>query len=370
MNDSFFKKGRLSLRALDGPLLLFLSALLIYGLLILYSASSHHLGLIQHKLIHGLLGLSILFILAQAPPRFYQIWASYLYMACLLLLLSVLCFGDITKGAQRWLNLGIIRFQPSELAKLAVPLMVASLISYKPCPPTLRTTLYALLLILFPTLLVAWQPDLGTAILIASSGLLILFLAGLSWRLLGGLLLLAALLIPVLWFFGLQEYQRSRLVTLLNPESDPLGSGYHIIQSKIAIGSGGLWGKGWLKGTQSQLEFLPERHTDFIFSVIAEEQGLIGVMLLLALYLAVILRGLILATRAQSAFGHLVIGGYTLLFFFYVLINIGMVSGLLPVVGVPLPLISYGGSSQIILMANFGIMLSLHSHRHLLSKSI
>lgn len=370
MKTPFLKGWQFSWRRLDSTLLFLLCLLLLSGLFITYSASGHNLGLVRHKSLHSLLGLLTLLILAQAPPRFYQTWAPYLYTGCLLLLLVVLWMGDTTKGAQRWLTIGLLRFQPSELAKLVVPLMVAQLISDKPCPPTLGTALYALLLLALPTLAVAWQPDLGTAILIAVSGLLILFLAGLPWQLIATFLALSAACIPGFWFFGLHDYQRMRLKMLFNPEQDPMGSGYHIIQSKIAIGSGGLWGKGWLQGSQSQLEFLPERHTDFIFSVVAEEQGLMGVSLLLFLYLAIILRGFVLAMRAQSAFGHLIIGGYTLLFFFYLFINIGMVSGLLPVVGVPLPLISYGGTSQIILMANFGIMLSLHSHRQLLSKNI
>jgi rod shape determining protein RodA len=263
-----------------------------------------------------------------------------------------------------------VRFQPSEIAKIAVPLMVARFINRDVCPPTLKNTAIALALIFMPTLLVAAQPDLGTSILIAASGIFVLFLSGMSWRLIGIAVILVAAFIPVLWFFLMHDYQRARVMMLLNPESDPLGAGYHIIQSKIAIGSGGLRGKGWLHGTQSQLEFLPERHTDFIFAVLAEELGLVGVLALLTLYLLLIMRGLWIAAHAQTTFGRVMAGGLMLILFVYVFVNIGMVSGILPVVGVPLPLVSYGGSALIVLMAGFGIVMSIHTHRKLLSKNV
>lgn len=351
-------------------LLVGLLAVLTYGSIILYSASGQDLHLVMRRGVQTLLGLLTMLVLAQIPPRIYEFWAPYLYVTCLLLLLLVGQVGHTAKGAQRWLDLGICRFQPSELAKMAVPLMVASFVSRNPCPPTVKIGLIALLLILVPTLLVAMQPDLGTAILIAISGLLILFLAGIQWQIIAAISALSALLIPVYWFFLMHDYQRGRILTLLNPRSDPLGRGYHIIQSKIAIGSGGFLGKGWLHGTQSQLEFLPERHTDFIFAVLAEELGLAGVVLLVLLYLCVTMRGLILAVRGQTVFARLLIGSYTLLFQCYVLVNIAMVSGLLPVVGVPLPLVSYGGSSLLIIMSCFGIISSLATHRNLLSKPI
>ncbi len=279
-------------------------------------------------------------------------------------------FGQISKGAQRWLDLGFIRFQPSEIAKIAVPLMVARFMNRDLCPPSFKNTLIALVLIFVPTLLVAAQPDLGTSILVAASGLFVLFLAGMSWRLIAVAAIALAAFIPLLWFFLMHGYQRARVMMLLDPETDPLGAGYHIIQSKIAIGSGGLMGKGWLHGTQSQLEFLPERHTDFIFAVLAEELGLVGVLILLGLYLLLIIRGLYIAASAQNTFGRVMVGGLILILFVYVFVNIGMVSGILPVVGVPLPLVSYGGSALIVLMAGFGIIMSIHTHRKFLSKSL
>ena len=218
--------------------------------------------------------------------------------------------------------------------------------------------------------MVRFRPDLGTAILIIMSGIFIIFLAGINWRFILVALILIAIFLPIMWFYLMHDYQRERVLTLFNPERDPNGAGYHILQSKTAIGSGGIWGKGWLEGTQSQLEFLPERHTDFIFSVIAEEFGFIGSIVLLVLFLCLIIRGLIIAAQAQTTFGRILSGGLILVFFVYVFINIGMVSGILPVVGVPLPLISYGGSSLVVLMASFGIMMSIHTHRYMLSKNI
>lgn len=370
MTDSQQKGSFWAKIHIDLPFLLCILALLGYSLFVLWSASGQDIGMMERKIVQIILGFTVMIVMAQIPPRVYEGWAPYLYVFCVILLLIVDIFGQISKGAQRWLDLGFIRFQPSEIAKIAVPLMVARFINRDMCPPSLKNTAIALVLIFVPTLLVAAQPDLGTSILIALSGLFVLFLAGMSWRLIGIAVLLLAAFIPILWFFLMHDYQRARVMMLLDPESDPLGAGYHIIQSKIAIGSGGLSGKGWLHGTQSQLEFLPERHTDFIFAVLSEELGLIGVLILLAMYLFMIMRGLVIAANAQTSFGRVMVGGLMLILFFYVFVNIGMVSGILPVVGVPLPLISYGGSALVVLMAGFGIVMSIHTHRKLLSKNL
>ncbi|HGJ5882863.1 peptidoglycan glycosyltransferase MrdB [Arsenophonus sp.] len=355
---------------IDIPMLLIILALTIYSVMIMWSASGQDIDMIQRKLIQIGIGFVVMIVMAQISPRIYENWAPYLYIFCLMLLIFVDAFGQISKGAQRWLDLGFVRFQPSEIAKIAVPLMVARFVNRDLCPPTLKNTLLALILIFLPTLLVAAQPDLGTSILVAASGLFILFLAGMNWKLIAIAATGIACFIPILWFFLMHDYQRDRVMMLLDPETDPLGAGYHIIQSKIAIGSGGLFGKGWLHGTQSQLEFLPERHTDFIFAVLAEELGLIGVVILLVLYLLLIMRGLIIAANAQNTFGRVMVGGLMLILFVYIFVNIGMVSGILPVVGVPLPLVSYGGSALIVLMAGFGIIMSIHTHRKFLSKSL
>ncbi|KHT39831.1 peptidoglycan glycosyltransferase MrdB [Pectobacterium brasiliense] len=370
MTDSQQKGSFWAKIHIDLPFLLCILALLGYSLFVLWSASGQDIDMMERKVVQIVLGLTVMIVMAQIPPRVYEGWAPYLYIVCVILLLIVDIFGQISKGAQRWLDLGFIRFQPSEIAKIAVPLMVARFINRDMCPPSLKNTAIALVLIFVPTLLVAAQPDLGTSILVALSGLFVLFLAGMSWRLIGIAVLLLAAFIPILWFFLMHDYQRARVMMLLDPESDPLGAGYHIIQSKIAIGSGGLSGKGWLHGTQSQLEFLPERHTDFIFAVLSEELGLIGVLILLAMYLFMIMRGLVIAANAQTSFGRVMVGGLMLILFFYVFVNIGMVSGILPVVGVPLPLVSYGGSALVVLMAGFGIVMSIHTHRKLLSKNL
>ncbi|MBA0218069.1 peptidoglycan glycosyltransferase MrdB [Pectobacterium brasiliense] len=370
MTDSQQKGSFWAKIHIDLPFLLCILALLGYSLFVLWSASGQDIGMMERKVVQIVLGFTVMIVMAQIPPRVYEGWAPYLYIVCVILLLIVDIFGQISKGAQRWLDLGFVRFQPSEIAKIAVPLMVARFINRDMCPPSLKNTAIALVLIFVPTLLVAAQPDLGTSILIALSGLFVLFLAGMSWRLIGIAVLLLAAFIPILWFFLMHDYQRARVMMLLDPESDPLGAGYHIIQSKIAIGSGGLSGKGWLHGTQSQLEFLPERHTDFIFAVLSEELGLIGVLILLVMYLFMIMRGLVIAANAQTSFGRVMVGGLMLILFFYVFVNIGMVSGILPVVGVPLPLVSYGGSALVVLMAGFGIVMSIHTHRKLLSKNL
>ena len=306
-------------------------------------------------------------VVAQIPQRQLYLWAPWFFGLGVVLLVLVLTSGDVGGGAQRWLNLYFIKFQPSEMMKLITPMMLAWYLSEKPLPPTLKPLLVAALLVIGPTVLIAMQPDLGTSILVAAAGFFVVFLAGLRWRVLLGVILAGLAFVPVLWQM-MHDYQKQRVLTLLNPESDPLGSGYHIIQSKIAIGSGGLYGKGWLNGTQSQLDFLPERHTDFIFAVFAEEFGMMGAIVLLALYLFIILRGLYIASKAQDSFGRLLAGSLSLTFFVYLFVNVGMVSGILPVVGVPLPLVSYGGTSMVTLMAGFGMLMSISSNRRLLSR--
>ncbi|MBE0362515.1 rod shape determining protein RodA [Pseudoalteromonas ulvae UL12] len=348
---------------LDWPLFAALIAMLSASTFIIYSASGQDMAMLIRQSKRIGLALMAMIILAQFSPRTYKQWVFLFYGIGLALLIAVLVMGVSSKGAQRWLDLGVTRFQPSEIMKLAVPMMVAWYIGKYHLPPRLIHLVVGFALVMVPTILIKEQPDLGTSILIASSGIFVLFLAGISWRLILFLGAAAGLAAPVFWTYGMHAYQKQRVLTFLNPESDPLGAGYHIIQSKIAIGSGGVEGKGWLQGTQSQLEFLPERHTDFIFSVLSEEFGLVGVTVLLAAYLFIIGRGLFIAVNAQDAFGKLLAGSLTLTFFVYVFVNIGMVSGLLPVVGVPLPLISYGGTSMVTLMAGFGIIMSIATHK-------
>lgn len=336
------------------------------GLFTLYSATGESMDRVQAQMLRLMVGLGLLFAVAQIHPRNYEALAPWLYATGFVLLLLVFVTGDIGKGAQRWLDLGIIRFQPSEMMKLAVPLMMAWVIAWQPLPPSPARTLLCFALLALPVVLIALQPDLGTAVLTACAGLFVIFLSGLRWRTIlaaGGLMVFT---LPLLWYV-LHDYQRSRILTFLNPERDPLGAGYHIIQSKIAIGSGGLFGKGWLEGTQSQLRFLPERATDFIFAVYAEEFGLAGVLFLLAVYLIVILRGLYIAHQAQGVFNRLLAGSISLILFTYVFVNIGMVTGLLPVVGLPLPLFSYGGTSVVTILAGIGMLMSIQTHRKLLA---
>ncbi|QJR82462.1 rod shape-determining protein RodA [Alteromonas pelagimontana] len=353
---------------IDGVLLLGLLALMGVGLITLYSASGQDIEQMERQLARLGIALAFMFGMAQLPPLAYRRFSPYTYILGLLMLVAVLLFGDVGKGAQRWLDLKFIRFQPSELMKLAVPMMVAWYISKFTLPPRLLQVFVSFMLVLVPTILIAKQPDLGTSLLIASSGIFAIFLAGMSWKLIGFVAALGGAFLPIMWYFLMQEYQKLRVITFLNPETDPLGSGYHIIQSKIAIGSGGLEGKGWLQGTQSQLEFLPERHTDFIFAVFSEEFGLLGILGLLAIYIFIIVRGLIIANRAQDPYTKLLAGSITLTFFVYVFVNMGMVSGLLPVVGVPLPLISYGGTSMVTLLAGFGILMAIGTQKRFLSR--
>lgn len=340
----------------------------LYGVLIIWSASGQDYYIMQQKILQVVGGLLIMIFLAQIPPRIYESWAPYIYSICLILLILVNIIGKVSKGAQRWLDFGIIKFQPSEIMKISILLIVAYYINQKPYPLSIKNIIVILCLIGIPTILILLQPDLGTAILTALSGLFILFLSGINWKSMIYLILLILLFIPIFWFFFMHEYQRIRIFMLLHPETDPLGAGYHIIQSKIAIGSGGFMGKGWLNGTQSQLEFLPERHTDFIFSVIGEEFGFLGILILLLLYISLIFRGFFIAIHMQNMFGKLITGGFMSILFMYIFVNISMVSGILPVVGVPLPLISYGGSSFLILMIGFGIIMSINGHKKMISK--
>lgn len=353
---------------IDGWLLLGLAVLMAVGLAVIYSAGGQNMDLIYRQLLRLGFALLVMLVMAQVPPMAYRRVSIYFYLIGIAMLVAVLVIGTIGKGAQRWLDLGFMRFQPSEIMKLAVPMMVAWYISRFNLPPKLQHVFAGFVLVTIPTLLIAKQPDLGTSLLIASSGIFVIFLAGMSWKLLGSLAVMGSAFAPIMWFFLMQDYQKQRVLTFLNPESDPLNTGYHIIQSQIAIGSGGLQGKGWLQGTQSQLEFLPERHTDFIFSVFSEEFGLIGILLLLTLYLFIIFRGMLIAMRAQDAYSKLLAGSITLTFFVYVFVNMGMVSGILPVVGVPLPLVSYGGTSMVTLMAGFGILMAIGTQKRLLSR--
>lgn len=350
---------------IDGPLFLALLVLALLSLVTVYSASGQDLAMTERQVVRIGLAFVAMLVVAQVPLSLVERWSLPIFAVGIVLLLGVLLFGESSKGAQRWLNLGVATIQPSEIMKLAVPMAVAWFIAQQGLPPTKTRLAGAFLLLLIPTLMIAKQPDLGTSLLIASAGIFVLFLAGMSWRLITLFGVAIGAFIPVLWFFLMHGYQRQRVLTFLDPERDPLGSGYQIIQSKIAIGSGGIEGKGWLQGTQSQLEFLPERHTDFIFSVFSEEFGLIGVIGLFLLYGFIVFRGMILAMRAQKVYHKLLAGSLTLTFFVYVLVNIGMVSGLLPVVGVPLPLVSYGGTSMVTLMTGFGLLMGIATHKRL-----
>jgi rod shape determining protein RodA len=346
---------------LDLPLLLALTLLMGIGLMVLYSAAGESMDAVYRQSVRMGIGLVAMLILSFVPPHILRLWTPWLYGIGVALLIATWIVG-VGKGANRWLDLGFVRFQPSELMKLAVPMMVAWFFHPLSLPPSLRSTFLAFFLLLIPALLVARQPDLGTAMLIGVSGVITIFLAGLSWRYILGFAGLATAALPALWYV-MQDYQRSRVLTFLNPESDPLGSGWNIIQSKIAVGSGGVLGKGWLNGTQSHLEFIPERHTDFILAVLAEEFGLMGVALLLILYVLITGRCSYIASLAKDTYSRLLAGSLGLTFFVYVMVNSGMVSGLLPVVGVPLPLVSYGGTSIVTLLAGFGIIMSIHGHR-------
>ena len=351
---------------IDPVLLLGLLMLTLAGLGILYSAGDQSAVLMQKQIVRLSIAFLVMLVVAQISPHQLYLWTPWVFVVGVVLLLMVFFAGEVGKGAQRWLKIGV-RFQPSEIMKLATPLMLAWYLSERPLPPGLRSLVISTILVLVPTIMIAMQPDLGTALLVAAAGFFVVFFSGIRWRVLIGTGLALLGFIPLLWRM-MHDYQRQRVLTLLDPESDPLGAGYHIIQSKIAIGSGGLYGKGWLNGTQSQLDFLPERSTDFIFAVFAEEFGMMGAAVLLLLYAFIIWRGLYIADHAQDNFSRLLAGSLSMTFFVYLFVNVGMVSGVLPVVGVPLPLVSYGGTSLVTLMAGFGMLMSINSHRRLLSK--
>lgn len=348
----------------DAVLLAALSLLIFAALVTLFSASDSNINQVYRQGIHFLLGLVFMLIFSQIQSKTLRQWSIWLYSGGLVLLVLVLLFGVEKKGATRWLNIGV-HIQPAEIMKLAVPMMVAYYLSEKPLPPRFSHILVALALIFVPMLLIMKQPDLGTSILIATSGFFVIYLAGMSWWLIGSGVILVLIAAPLMYQFGMHDYQRKRVDVLLNPESDILKAGYHISQSKIAIGSGGVYGKGWLNGDQSHLDFLPEQHTDFIFAVFSEEFGLVGNVVLIALYVFIIWRGLYIATKGEDCFARLLAGSLSLTFFFYLFVNTGMVTGLLPVVGVPLPLFSYGGTSVVTLMTAFGIIMGMKRRKRI-----
>lgn len=350
---------------LDGPLLVGLALIAVYGLFVLYSASGQSTGMVLRQVGHIAMGAVAMLALAQVNPSALKRISPWLYAVGIALLLVVSAMGHLGKGAQRWLDLGVLRFQPSELMKLGVPMMCAWYLRERPLPASLPSLVLLAFLILLPAGLVVLEPDLGTGALILAAGFFVVVMAGLQTRVMIGLAALAVLGAWVGWHF-MHGYQKERVLTFFNPEADPLGAGYHIIQSQIAIGSGGLFGKGWMNGSQAQLNFLPEASTDFIYAVIGEEFGMLGQIGLLLLYVFVVARSIYLATQTQDTFARLLAGSLAITFFVYVFINAGMVSGLLPVVGVPLPLVSYGGTSMVTLLAGFGILMSLYSHRRLI----
>ena len=341
---------------------LVLNALL--GLTVLYSASAQDIGLVSKQAMSFGIGFVVMFSLAQIPPKVYQAFSPYFYVFGVLSLVAVVIFGEVRMGAQRWIDIpGFGSVQPSEFMKIGMPMMIAWFLSRKALPPSFSQVILSLVLIVIPFLLIAEQPDLGTSLLVLASGIFVLFLSGLSWRLIAAAAGAVAVIIPIAWEFLLHDYQRQRVLTLFNPEADALGTGWNIIQSKTAIGSGGFSGKGFLEGTQSHLHFLPEGHTDFIIAAYSEEFGLIGVSLLILLYCAIIFRTFQIGLQSFHNYGRLVAGAFGLSFFVYVFVNAGMVSGILPVVGVPLPFMSYGGTAIITLMSTFGLVMSIHTHR-------
>ncbi|MCK5668624.1 MAG: rod shape-determining protein RodA [Gammaproteobacteria bacterium] len=362
-----FEQQSLSQRLhLDVPLCFGLLVLCGLGLMVLYSAGGEDIGILIRQATRLAVAFALMFLVAQLSPAVIERWSLWIFLIGVAMLVAVLWVGHVGKGAQRWLDLGFFRFQPSEIMKLAVPMVVAWYLSHKTLPPNFGNIFIVGLFIIIPVGLIAKQPDLGTSLLVATAGPAVLFISGMRWKFIMAFAVLCSLCAPILWHF-MHDYQRRRVLTLFNPEHDPLGAGYHIIQSMIAIGSGGIYGKGWLNGTQSHLEFLPERSTDFIFAVYCEEFGLMGVLLLLTIYLFIVARGLYIAMNAQQAYGKLLAAALTLTFFVYVFVNMGMVIGQLPVVGVPLPLISHGGTSMVTLMLAFGILMSIQTHRRILS---
>jgi len=365
MNSLLLRRaGHFLTRNLDGVLLGFVLALMIVGLVVLASASNASMARVTAQLVNIMVALGVLWVFANIPPQLLMRLALPLYVLGVLLLVAVALFGDVVNGARRWLDIGVTRIQPSELMKIAVPLALAWYFNRYEATLRLFNYAFATVMLLVPVALIARQPDLGTSVLILASGFFVLFLAGLSWRVILGVTVAGAAAAPFAWS-ALHDYQRQRILTLLDPAQDPLGSGYHTIQSTIAVGSGGWFGKGWMHGTQTHLDFIPERTTDFIFAVYAEEFGLLGNLVLLALFLLVIGRGILITSGAPTMFTRLLAGAITLTFFTYAFVNMGMVSGILPVVGVPLPLVSYGGTSLVSICIGMGILMSIHSHKQL-----
>ncbi len=352
---------------IDFPLFLAFMAIFVVSLTTIYSASNSSIDAVVNQGIKILISISAMVVVAQFSPLSYARVGPWLYFLCLVLLILVLVIGETRNGATRWLNIGIISFQPSELMKIAMPLMIARYISRGALPPDVSSVALSIIIVLIPSYLIMQEPDLGTSILIAFSGLVVIFLSGLKKRYLAVAFTLFLAYLPFMWS-SIHPFQKKRVLSFLNPESDPLGSGYHLIQSKIAIGSGGLFGKGWLNSTQGQLDFLPERTTDFIFAILAEEFGFLGVSLLIGIYLFIIWRGIMIAINAQDLFSRLLASSISLTFFVYVFVNIAMTTGLLPVVGVPLPLISSGGTSMVTIMVGLGMLMSVQTHRRLVEK--
>jgi rod shape determining protein RodA len=356
--------GERLFEGIDGALLVLLLTLSMLGLAALFSATFESPSRLVAQLVNLCVALIAMWLVAQVSPQTMMRFAIPAYAIGVALLIAVALFGDIVNGARRWLHVGVTRFQPSEMMKLALPLMLAWYFHKHETALKLRHFAVAAIIMLVPFGLIVRQPDLGTALLVGAAGFFVIFFAGLSWRVIGTLGALGVALLPVAWGF-LHDYQRRRVLTLLDPSSDPLGAGYHILQATIAIGSGGLWGKGWLNGTQAHLEFIPERHTDFIFAVYSEEFGLIGNVVLLVLYSLLVARSLMIAANAATVFARLLAGSIALMFFVYAFVNMGMVSGILPVVGVPLPFLSYGGTALLTLFIGAGVLMSVHRHRKL-----
>ncbi len=364
MHPIVLRFSRFASRHVDGVLLSAVLLLMFTGLIVLLSASNGSFARVSAQLVNMLVALGIMWVFANIPPHYLMRLALPVFLAGCALLLGVALFGDVVNGARRWLHIGVTRIQPSELMKIAVPLMLAWYFNRHEASLKLRNYLVAALMLILPVALIARQPDLGTALLIMASGCYVIFLAGLSWRVIIGLAVAGLTSLPFLWS-ALHDYQRQRILTLFDPSADPLGTGYHTIQSTIAVGSGGFFGKGWMRGTQTHLDFIPERTTDFIFAVYAEEFGLLGTAVLLGLFLFVIARAMVITANAPSLFARLLAGAITLTFFTYAFVNMGMVSGILPVVGVPLPLISYGGTSLVSICVGFGILMSINTHKKL-----
>jgi rod shape determining protein RodA len=347
---------------LDKTLLYALLAMAAISLFVVYSASARDMDATLGHLLRLCLGFTVLLVVAQIRPEFFERWSPYIFIAGMLLLVAVLALGVIGKGAQRWLDLGVLRFQPAEIMKIAVPMMLAWYLARKNLPPSLPRLAAAFLMMAVPAFMIIKQPDLGTALLVFGAGVFVLFLGGMQWRVILTLLAIVAVAAPFAWNH-LHDYQRQRIFTLFDPEADPLGTGYHTIQSMIAVGSGGIYGKGWLNSSQAHLDYLPESSTDFIFAVFAEEFGLIGSLLLVAIYALIVARGMLIAYLAKDSYTRLLAGSLSLTFFLYFFVNMGMVTGILPIVGIPLPMMSYGGSSIVTVMAAFGILMSIQTHR-------